>query len=46
MAKTSSVMGRNAAPAWSGLRPRAPWKYCVRKKNIAYMPLTTRMRAA
>jgi hypothetical protein len=30
-AKFTTVMGRNARPAWSALKPRTPWRYWVVK---------------
>ncbi len=41
----ATVIGRNASPAASGLKPSAPCRYWVRKKNIPNMPLTSRTRA-
>jgi hypothetical protein len=41
----TSVIGRNAIPAFSGEYPATPCRYCVRKKNIENIAPTTRIRA-
>ena len=42
----TAVIGRNPSPACSGLKPRTPCRYWLRKKNIENIPPTTSMRAA
>jgi hypothetical protein len=44
-AKTMTVMGRNATPARSGLKPRMSCRNWVRKKNIPNMPATRNILA-
>ncbi len=41
----TAVIGRNARPASSGLKPRTPCRNCVRKKNVENIPPTTSSRA-
>ena len=37
----TAVIGRNAIPACSGLKPRTPCRYWLRKKNIENIPPTS-----
>ena len=41
-----SVIGRNATPARSGLKPSTSCRNWVTKKNMPNMPATTNTRAA
>jgi hypothetical protein len=44
-AKFASVIGRNARPAPSGLKPKTLWRYCVMKNQKPIIAPRKRSRA-